>query len=252
MPGTLTSIDGLPDSVTITPLTLRDDAYAALCLPCGGGGQFAPIQTYRGEWARPDAYMAARLHAERHARDTEAVLNSELWHRQAESLGWSQAQADTMHWAERGHLHYDGTVYYQMDPDDPRAKGRTVSRARVTALITAGLLECDGRYVTPTQDGHAASRAWVAARPDPARTESAHLRPLLGGEEEARRRRHETAPAAPSHAAPGDGPAEQLTLFATKLRPRQPRPRRPRGTPATPPPGPVLFTVASGHAIPEG
>lgn len=120
---------------------------------------------------------------------TEAAADAERWAAQAAALGWSAAQAAAMLWADRGELRFDGRVYFRADPSGPRAKrGRTVAKARVTALIEAGLLECDGREVVPTADGHAARRAWLAARPEPVEQESAHLRPLLYGQEEARQR----------------------------------------------------------------
>lgn len=179
--------EGLPDSVSITSLNLRDDAYAVLCLPCGGGAAIT-VQTCRGDWAKEDARAAALLHAESDARRIEAYVNGEKWAEQAAALGWSAAQADAMSAADRGHLHYDGAVYYRKDPEDPGVtRGRTVAKARVTALIRAGLLECDGRTVELTADGHAARRAWISARPEPAEQEPTALRPLIGGQEERRR-----------------------------------------------------------------
>ncbi|MFJ8166539.1 hypothetical protein ACIRBY_37245 [Streptomyces sp. NPDC096136] len=186
------AIEGLPPSVSITPLTLRDDAYAVQCMPCGGGGAYTTVQTIRdGNWSRNSAYAAAQAHAQEHARQIETALNTPTWERQARALGWSTAQADAVCAAARGHLHYDGTVFYQMDPTDPRARGRTVSRRRIAGLTDAGFLVCDGRYVTPTEDGTAALRAWSRIRPQPATTERTCLRPLPGGQEEARRAAHD-------------------------------------------------------------
>ncbi|MFF4324753.1 hypothetical protein [Streptomyces sp. NPDC001568] len=183
---------GLPNSVSITALNLREDAYAVLCLPCGGGGAATTVDTRRGHWARPDAWAAAQQHADRHARRREEVLNSERWHRQAAALGWSAAQADVMWWAARGHLHHDQAGYYRMDPHDPNVRrGRAVARARVHSLIEAGFLDHDHDErgpVTPTQDGHDARRAWNHAHPEPAEQETRHLRPLLDGHEDTTRR----------------------------------------------------------------
>lgn len=235
----MTAIEGLPDSVTITPLNLRADAYAVMCLTCGGGGAFTTVDTVRnGTWSKADAYLAAKYHADGHARRTEAALNRPLWKQQARALGWSTAQADTMHDAERGHLHHDGTVFYRMDPDDPRAKGRTVARTRIHALIAAGLLERDGRHVTPTPDGTAALRAWHAVRPEPAARETTLLPPLTGGQEEARRiaARAELDEFVATHVAQArrDRP-EQLELFPREEpAPVPPRTRRPRRAPRPP------------------
>ncbi|MFC9816085.1 hypothetical protein ACFVJM_28960 [Streptomyces virginiae] len=96
----MTAIEGLPDSVSITALNQREDAYAVLCLPCGGGGAFTTVDTIRnGNWSKADAYLTAKHHADGHARRTEAARNQPLW-QQAPALGWSTAQADTMHDAE--------------------------------------------------------------------------------------------------------------------------------------------------------
>ncbi|MFD8146107.1 hypothetical protein [Streptomyces sp. NPDC059708] len=220
------AIEGLPPSVSITALTLREDAYAVLCLPCGGGGAHTVVQTVRdGNWSRTAAYAAAQQHAQEHARRIQDALNTPTWQKQAAGLGWSTAQADAVWAASRGHLHYDGTVFYKMDPHDPRARGRNVSRRRIQALTDAGYLHCDGRYVTPTQDGTDALRAWDRIRPAPAGKESTCLAPLPGGQEEARRAERERDFAARlrdirhSH-------DEQLELW-----PREPvvtPPRRPR------------------------
>ncbi|MGW6842149.1 hypothetical protein [Streptomyces sp. NPDC054958] len=235
----MTAIEGLPDSVTITPLNLRADAYAVMCLPCGGGGAFTTVDTVRnGAWSKADAYLAAKHHADDHARRTEAVLNRPLWEQQAHALGWSTAQASTMHAAERGHLHHDGTVFYRMDPHDPRAKGRTVARTRIHSLIAAGLLQRDGRHVTPTPDGTAALRAWHAVRPEPALSETTLLPPLTGGQEEARRVSARTELdefVATQVAQARRGRPEQLELFPhEEPAPVPPPARRPRRAPRPP------------------
>ncbi|MFD8633726.1 hypothetical protein [Streptomyces sp. NPDC059533] len=187
------TIDGLPASVSITALNLREDAYAVLCLPCGGGGAPTTIETIRGPWARPDAWMVAQQHADGHDRRREEIRNDQTWRRQAAALGWSQAQADVMWWASRGHLHHDQAGYYRMDPTDPRARrGRPVARARVLSLVDAGFLDHDGEQRTTlalTRDGRDARKAWNHALPDPAEVESRYLRPLLDGEEDTHRRR---------------------------------------------------------------
>ncbi|MFD8147388.1 hypothetical protein [Streptomyces sp. NPDC059708] len=183
---------GLPEFVSITALNLRETAYAVLCLPCGGGGAPTTIETRRGPWARPDAWMAAKLHADAHERAREEVVNSARWHRQAAVLGWSAAQAEVMWWASRGHLHHDQAGYYRMDPTDPRVRrGRAVARARVLSLVDAGLLDHDGQERGPvalTQDGRDARRAWDHAGPEPVEVESRYLRPLLDGHEDTARR----------------------------------------------------------------
>ncbi|WP_405444573.1 hypothetical protein [Streptomyces erythrochromogenes] len=235
----MTAIEGLPHSVTISALNQREDAYAVQCLPCGGGGAFTTVQTIRdGNWSRNNAYMAAQHHAAQHTRRTEDALNTPLWAQQAHALGWSTAQADTVHDAARGHLHYDGTVYYRMDPHDPRATGRTVARARVISLITAGFLECDGRHVTPTDDGTTALQAWHAIRPEPAARETTLLTPLPGGQEDARRvaaRAELDAFVAAQLAEERRGRPEQLTLWSIERpAPLPPRPRRPRRAPRRP------------------
>ncbi|MFI9041618.1 DUF6884 domain-containing protein [Streptomyces sp. NPDC053726] len=181
-------IEGLPANVSIESLTLRDDAYAVLCLTCGGGGAPAAVETCRGPEAKGTAWTAAVQHDAEHARRREELESGELRRQQAAALGWSQAQADAMLWADMGHLHWDGARYFRKDMEDPRAgRGRAVAKSRVEALISAGFLQIweSDWSVIPTHDGHAARRAWRTAG-EPADTESRTLRPLMGGEEEAR------------------------------------------------------------------
>lgn len=181
-------IEGLPANVSIESVSLRDDAYAVLCLICGGGGAPVTVETCRGEDAKAAAWSVAVGHDAEHDRRREEVANGENRREQAAALGWSQAQADAMVWADRGWLHWDGARYFRKDMEDPRAgRGRAVAKSRVDALISAGFLrvnESDGE-VMPTRDGHAARRAWRAAG-EPVETESRTLRPLRFGEEEAR------------------------------------------------------------------
>ncbi|MGW2725600.1 DUF6884 domain-containing protein [Streptomyces sp. NPDC001492] len=183
-------IEGLPESVSIESLTLRDDAYAVLCLPCGGGGEPAAVETCRGTDAKAAAWTLAIEHEATHARRRDALVHAERRRLQAGALGWSQAQADAMVWAAMGWLHYDGKRYLRRDLDNPHVKsGRTVARARVQALVDAGFLkiyEADWSLML-TRDGRAALDAWRAVGPEPAAQESHHLAPLTGGEEEARR-----------------------------------------------------------------
>ncbi|MFJ2110771.1 DUF6884 domain-containing protein [Streptomyces sp. NPDC087850] len=179
--------------VSIESMNLRDTAWAVLCLVCGGGGAPATVGTCRGEDAKAAAWTDAVRHADEHARRLDELRNGEHRREQGHALGWSQAQADAMLWADRSHLHFDGRSYYRKDMTDPRAgRGRTVARARVEGLIGAGFLRMspvDGQGVELTRDGHDARRAWIAAQCDPAprEAESAHPRPLLFGEEETRR-----------------------------------------------------------------
>ncbi|WP_229868602.1 hypothetical protein, partial [Streptomyces chryseus] len=184
---------GLPDTVTITSLSQRDDAYAVLCLPCGGGAQPTTVQTCRGEEAKRDALAAALLHAEDDARrhDTSPHIG-QAWQR-ATALQWSEAQADLMGLTQIGHLHHDPETgrFYRRDYDNPRVtRGRAVAKARVQTLMRAGFLYIyDDVEMMLTADGHAALRAWIDVRPEPVdnSAESAHLRPLIGGQEEKRR-----------------------------------------------------------------
>ncbi|WP_335983058.1 DUF6884 domain-containing protein [Streptomyces sp. CA2R106] len=132
------------------------------------------------------AWAAALRHDDEHARRRDELENGERRRQQAAALNWSQAQADAMLWADRDWLHFDGQVFYKKDMSDPRAgRGRTVARARVEALVNAGFLRVTGQSVQLTRDGHDARHAWIAAG-EPAAQESRHLRPLMGGEEEAR------------------------------------------------------------------
>lgn len=180
-------IEGLPANVSIESVSLRDDAYAVLCLICGGGGTPATVETCRGEDAKAAAWSVAIGHDAEHDRRREELEHGDRRRQQAAVLGWSQAQADAMVWADMGWLHFDGARYFRKDMQDPRAgRGRAVAKSRVDALISAGFLrvnESDGE-VTPTRDGHAARRAWRAAG-EPVETESRTLRPLMFGEEEA-------------------------------------------------------------------
>ncbi|PBC72379.1 hypothetical protein BX261_7252 [Streptomyces sp. 2321.6] len=185
----------LPHQITIRSQNLRDTRWAIWCLWCGGGGAPIVVAERRADHpddARLNALREAEFHAQQHERQRQDVMDAPRRAMQADALQWTQAQADAVHWADMDWLHYDGKVYFKKDMEDPRAgRGRTVAKARVEALIKAGFLQLwDSDWsVVPTRDGRAALRAWYAAQPEPVekRFESTHLRPLIGGEEEARR-----------------------------------------------------------------
>ncbi|MFC9233613.1 DUF6884 domain-containing protein [Streptomyces decoyicus] len=176
-------------------MNLRDTRWSVFCLWCGGGGAPVAVAERRADHpddARLNAQREAEFHAEQHERRRQAVMDAPRHAEQAAALQWTEAQANAMLWADRDWLHYDraAAVYFKKDMTDPRAtgRGRTVAKGRVEALITAGFLTCDGSSVTPTADGHAARRAWIAAKPEPVAKEQElrHLRPLIGGQEEMR------------------------------------------------------------------
>ncbi|MEV6674349.1 hypothetical protein [Streptomyces sp. NPDC051162] len=177
----------LPDGLTVyLSRTMPRDVWAVGCMRCHGG---AAVRVSDGHEDRADARIAALLHSDEHNRRVEEALNAPRWAAQAAALGWSEAQADAVRWAQRRHLYADTEGgYYRRDPEAPATvRGRRVARARVLALIEAGFLYDDGRTVHTTADGDAALTAWWKSGAEPEGQESIHLRPLMWGEEERRR-----------------------------------------------------------------
>ncbi|WP_327072067.1 DUF6884 domain-containing protein [Kitasatospora sp. NBC_01302] len=227
-------IEGLPDTVSVESLTVDLDAYGVLCLICGGGGAPATVEVCRGELAKSNALVAAQFHAEQHERARRDFLTTELREQQAAALQWSQAQADVMLWADRDELHQDGATFYRKDMHRGTGRGRTVAKARVEALIRAGFLHVAHGSVLLTSDGHAARRAWLSCdvEPLPREAELRELRPLIGGQEEARRDAELAAQHAEREAA--DAAAAELSRPAAE---------------EDDDPGPVAITAAGRVAL---
>ncbi|MEU0181455.1 hypothetical protein ABZ312_09725 [Streptomyces sp. NPDC006207] len=116
--------------------------------------------------------------------------------RQAEGLGWSRRQAALAAWAWAGQVRIDpdGTVRHVPIPG---RDGYRIAAHLLPPLVTAGLLSSSApdvngrRRVEATADGRRALLVWARHKPTPAekdeKAEAEPLRPLLGGEEAARR-----------------------------------------------------------------
>ncbi|MEW2631638.1 hypothetical protein AB0903_08255 [Streptomyces sp. NPDC048389] len=112
---------------------------------------------------------------------------------QAKGLGWSTRHADAVRWAAAGELlrAEDGSARRVA----PGRVGRRVAAALVPPLVAAGFLadvEQGGvTRIEPTPDGRRALLVWDLHRPEPVerprKKEGLPLRPLLGGQEAARR-----------------------------------------------------------------
>ncbi|MFB8402171.1 hypothetical protein [Streptomyces sp. NPDC055912] len=112
---------------------------------------------------------------------------------QAAALGWSTRHADAVAWAAAGELLRveDGSARRVA----PGRAGRRVAAALLPPLVAAGFLadvERDGATrIEPTGDGRRALQVWDLHRPEPVerprKREGLPLRPLLGGQEAARR-----------------------------------------------------------------
>ncbi|QKW06967.1 hypothetical protein HUT18_11725 [Streptomyces sp. NA04227] len=112
--------------------------------------------------------------------------------KRAQHLNWSTGQADLMAAAAASQLHYapDGALRYYLAPGGP---GRALDESRLAPLLKAGFLTRPGRRIAVTADGREALTLWRRWQPAPAvkdrKEDRGPLRPLLDGEEVARRNR---------------------------------------------------------------
>jgi len=117
---------------------------------------------------------------------------------QAAALHWSTRHADLVTWAAAGQLLIDAAGVLRR-VTAPGRVGRRVAATPLDALTDAWFLTVgdpdDGgrRHITPTVDGRRALAAWERVRPTPVELPRNRwrepLRPLRGGEEQARRSR---------------------------------------------------------------
>ncbi|MEU7092984.1 hypothetical protein [Kitasatospora aureofaciens] len=121
--------------------------------------------------------------------------------RRAFALDWSIGQAALMDSAGSARLLYDNDNDGQdvlRNSRTPGQRGPVVEHERVAPLVEAGFLAISEPYgpgykrMSITEDGGEALLLWRRWRPDPAVKERTELQPLIGGQEEARRKAEAT------------------------------------------------------------
>lgn len=128
--------------------------------------------------------LAAQLADATSARDAYRTRE------RAVALRWSRAQGDIVHATFDAAVRVDDKGFHLASVRTRGARGRSLRRSRVEALIEAGFLYVDGADVLLTNDGYDAYMCWslnVDASVE-ADAELECLPPLAGGEEAGRRR----------------------------------------------------------------
>ncbi|WP_030236877.1 hypothetical protein [Streptomyces sp. NRRL S-350] len=159
---------------------IRDTPPAAEAEPVTASTAEVPAAAEPEAQPDPDAGLTAMAIAER---------------RQAYALDWSIGQAALMDAAGSVRLLYDrdeqGALRHCPVPGEI---GRVVEDERVAPLVDAGFLAITEPYgpgskrISTTEDGRHALQLWRRWRPDPAIKERTELQPLIGGQEEDRRK----------------------------------------------------------------